>query len=195
MGRSAANVPTRTGLLLVDGSFSPLFADDVVRSALIGSDALSTFEHGLARLRAHVEALLSDGLTAGQFTIEERVWSWTQFVCHCCPGEAITVHSFVLGPPTRQISRSAAIAAMYRLTRREGEAVEFFLEGLSVKEVATRMGVNTSTAKTFLRSICGKMGVSSRSELMSRVLNFSCNASFNCPFRSSISLVPADKQY
>jgi DNA-binding CsgD family transcriptional regulator len=60
------------------------------------------------------------------------------------------------------------------------------MQGLSAREVAARMGITTSTAKSFLRLITIKMGVSGRAELMSRLLSFSCSASFQCPFSTSL---------
>jgi DNA-binding NarL/FixJ family response regulator len=110
-----------------------------------------------------------------------------QLSCNCCAGGPQTLHAFMLGAQGVQISYASSVAAMYRLTPRESQTLEALLKGLSVKEVATRLNVNPSTVKTFLRSISGKMGVSSRAELMSKVLSLSCNESLQCPFQTALS--------
>ena len=179
---------TGIGFLLVDSSFDPVFADELVRSTLttVDDDTIS-FDRGVARLKAAVEPLMALGQLRTEFDFAGRRWKWMQFSCNCCSGGPQELHAFVLGSPVTELPYTSAVAAMYRLTPREAQAFEELLRGLSVKEVAQKMGINPSTAKTFLRSISGKMGVSSRSELMSKVLNFTCNESFHCPFRITLS--------
>ena len=55
------------------------------------------------------------------------------------------------------------ISAQFGLTQREGEAVEFLLQGLTSKEIATRMQISPNTVKAFLRLVMVKMKVSTRS--------------------------------
>jgi DNA-binding CsgD family transcriptional regulator len=88
--------------------------------------------------------------------------------------------------PDAAIPYQVALAALFHLSRREAEALELFIGGMTAREVAVKMGVTTSTAKSFLRLITIKMGVSGRTELMSKVLGFTCSASFECPFRASV---------
>ena len=55
------------------------------------------------------------------------------------------------------------ISAQFGLTRREGETVEFLLQGLTSKEIGTRMQISPNTVKAFLRLVMVKMKVSTRS--------------------------------
>ena len=179
---------SQIGFLLLDASFTAVFADPVVQHALTGlTDDSPTFETALARFIATIGTLITAAQLRPDFEFGGRRWRWSQFSCNCCEGGPQTLHAFVLGPEIGDFSHSTALAGMYRLTPREAQALEHYLHGLAVKEVADSMGVTPSTAKTFLRSICGKMGVTSRSELMSRILNFTCSASFNCPFKVAMS--------
>jgi len=183
---------TGIGFLLVDSSFSPVFIDAFTRSALSAVDDENfKLDEALASLKAAVEPYIGLGEQRTEFDFAGRRWKWMQFSCNCCSGGPQMLHAFVLGSPVTELPYTSAVAAMYRLTPREAEAFEVLLQGLSVKEVAQKMGINPSTAKTFLRSISGKMGVTSRSELMSEVLNFTCSESFHCPFR--ITLSPTDR--
>ena len=58
----------------------------------------------------------------------------------------------------------------FNLTQREREALEHLLQGLSSKEIANRMNISSNTVKAFLRLIMTKMGVSSRSAVMRKII-------------------------
>ena len=55
------------------------------------------------------------------------------------------------------------ISARFGLTRREGETVELLLQGLTSKEIGTRMQISPNTVKAFIRLVMVKMKVSTRS--------------------------------
>ncbi len=62
------------------------------------------------------------------------------------------------------------VSQQFNLTRRERQALEYLLQSLSSKEIANRMNVSPNTVKAFLRLIMTKMGVSSRSEVMRKII-------------------------
>jgi len=62
------------------------------------------------------------------------------------------------------------ITEQCNLTRREREVLEYLLHGMSSREIASRMNLSPSTVKAFLRLIMLKMGVSSRSAIIVKVL-------------------------
>jgi len=62
------------------------------------------------------------------------------------------------------------IAQQFRLTHREQQAVALLLQGLSNKEIAEAMGVSANTVKAFLRLATVRMGVSSRSGIVTKIL-------------------------
>ena len=64
----------------------------------------------------------------------------------------------------------ARISQQFNLTKREREALGHLLEGLSSKEIATRMNISTNTVKAFLRLTMIKTGVSSRCAIMGKVM-------------------------
>ena len=64
---------------------------------------------------------------------------------------------------TAASSGLAEITAQFDLTQRERETVEYLLQGLTSKEIATRMGISPNTVKAFLRLVMVKMKVSTRS--------------------------------
>ena len=61
------------------------------------------------------------------------------------------------------------VSQRFNLTQRECGALEYLLQGLSSKQIASRMNVSPNTVKAFLRLIMIKMGVSSRSAIVGRI--------------------------
>jgi DNA-binding CsgD family transcriptional regulator len=67
------------------------------------------------------------------------------------------------------------MAQLFNFSKRERQAVELLLQGLSNKEIANRMNISPNTVNTFFRLIMIKMGVCSRSGILARMIraNFS----------------------
>jgi len=64
----------------------------------------------------------------------------------------------------------AQIGQDFELTQREQETVEFLIQGLTSKEIALRMKISPNTVKAFLRIVMVKMGVSTRSAILGKVI-------------------------
>ena len=62
------------------------------------------------------------------------------------------------------------IGQEFELTQREKETVELLIQGLTSKEIATRMTISPNTVKAFLRIVMVKMGVSTRSGILGKVI-------------------------
>ena len=69
---------------------------------------------------------------------------------------------------TREDSRaSLATASPEELTEREQEVLGMLAEGLSNKEISSRLSISTHTVKFHISSILGKLGATSRTEAVS----------------------------
>jgi len=62
------------------------------------------------------------------------------------------------------------LGKQFDLTARERETVEFLLQGLTSKEIATRMNISPNTVKAFLRLVMVKMNVSTRSGIVGKMV-------------------------
>ena len=58
----------------------------------------------------------------------------------------------------------------YNLTKREHETLGHLAKGLTSSEVAREMEISSQTVKAFIRGIMAKMGVSSRGEILAKLL-------------------------
>jgi DNA-binding CsgD family transcriptional regulator len=65
------------------------------------------------------------------------------------------------------------MARLFNFSQREKQAVELLLQGLSNKEIANRMNISPNTVNSFFRLIMIKMGVSSRSGILARMIRAS----------------------
>ena len=62
------------------------------------------------------------------------------------------------------------LAARFQLTDREIEAVQHLADGLTSKEIAQRMNISPNTVKVFLRLVMLKMGVTTRSGVIGKLI-------------------------
>jgi DNA-binding CsgD family transcriptional regulator len=63
-----------------------------------------------------------------------------------------------------------AVAAKYRLSDREQEALRGITRGLSTKELAESMKISPNTVKVFMRLIMIKMGVTTRGAMVAHIV-------------------------
>lgn len=68
------------------------------------------------------------------------------------------------------LSTLTQICEQFELTQRERETVELLLKGMTSKEIAARMQISPNTVKAFLRMVMLKMGVSTRSAIVGKIL-------------------------
>lgn len=64
----------------------------------------------------------------------------------------------------------AQVADRFHLTTREREVLQYLLNGLTTKQIASGMEISPNTVKAFLRMIMVKMGVSTRSGIVGKAL-------------------------
>jgi DNA-binding CsgD family transcriptional regulator len=62
------------------------------------------------------------------------------------------------------------LSDQYGLTGREREALRGIAHGLTTKELAVRMSISPNTAKTFVRLIMIKLGVTSRTAILGKLI-------------------------
>jgi DNA-binding CsgD family transcriptional regulator len=70
----------------------------------------------------------------------------------------------------RDIVTVATMGGQLQLTRREQEALELLSIGLDTKDIANCMHISVNTAKVYIHMVMAKMRVSSRLEVLAKVL-------------------------
>lgn len=176
--------PNSLGLVLFDSQWQVISANaealtaiQSLRPADSGADG-----NGLREFAMQVALRMQGGAPPKTFTYAGNTCVVLRFSCaYGNPGEA--VNAALIGRARDNSSFVHSLSRKFRLTPRETEALSLCLNGHGAKEIAQRMQISISTAKSFLRLISIKMGVSSRAEILSKVLDQTCEASLTCPFR------------
>ncbi|MFQ5803663.1 MAG: helix-turn-helix transcriptional regulator [Candidatus Methylomirabilales bacterium] len=71
--------------------------------------------------------------------------------------------------PSRLDLRKAQ--GLFRLSPREIEAIQALRSGMTDKEIAWAMGISPETARGYLKTVRAKLGVSSRTAILHKLLS------------------------
>jgi DNA-binding NarL/FixJ family response regulator len=112
----------------------------------------------------HVVSLLQAG-AAGIMVRDGRVADLIRALVAVARGEMVLPAAVALEVITRLAQgRPAADSAVEKLSEREKEVVSLLAQGLTNKDIAQTLFLSVRTIEAHLRSIYGKLGVSSRTE-------------------------------
>ncbi len=170
---------TTTGILLLDASLRPIFANEeaLVILAYPGVPSKRGFNNSV---QSRIWSLVSGNGNHNGF-------SPFKFVNEVASGNRrYQLRAFSM-KSNLGIGRGPAIAVLlernydggfnlesvarkFRLTRRERETVDLLLQDLSTKQIANRMDISPNTAKAFLRSVMIKVGAENRTGIITRIL-------------------------
>jgi DNA-binding CsgD family transcriptional regulator len=173
-----AGWPSVLGFLVADASLKPLFANHEAIAILTysrpASQSLSEVFHKKVRAslrRAQSSPTNRSRAYAVILKSGRRTYFCRAFLLDSngkgCNGSAVLI---VL---ERGMSGSLALSQVsqqFHLSHRELEAVALLVQGLGNKEMAEHMGISAHTVKAFLRTVTIKMGVSSRSGIVTKIL-------------------------
>jgi DNA-binding CsgD family transcriptional regulator len=182
-GVSNGSFPNRseTGFLLLSGDLKPLYLNARAAEILLHPEQPKATNDVRKRLVSKIRAMVANGGPNGQMSACKEFLSGSRrYVCQLfdvdTPGNGLngskgSSMALLLERSPRAIADMATICEQYRLTPREGQTVRFLLQGLASKEIAAKMGISPNTVKVFLRLAMVKMGVTSRSGIMSKFIH------------------------
>ena len=170
-----------TGVLLVSAHRRVLFANSAGATVLEGNNGLKV-QHGLLHASDpaadHELAALTSHADGGWLSVPRAVGGALHLSIAPLP-EAANVpstagdRSFLIllsdTARTPSLELSTALRKLYRLTTAEARIACLLAEGFSLSELAEKLGTSKQTARTQLKAIFGKMGVSRQSDLVAAV--------------------------
>jgi DNA-binding CsgD family transcriptional regulator len=168
---------SEVGFLLMDSSLNPVSFNSEAAQILSYPDKLRNLRRRELRVTVKIRSTLvsQEPLSESPFVTEFRSGR-RRYFCRAFvvdsqakdPAHPSVAVLLERGPsglvPLSQVSQQ------FNLTQRERQVLEYLLQSLSSKEIANRMNVSPNTVKAFLRLIMTKMGVSSRSEVMRKII-------------------------
>jgi DNA-binding CsgD family transcriptional regulator len=173
--RAKTATSARVGLVLLDASLKPLYCNTEAIN-------ICTYpaERGLVKISSadfceQIRAMIPQLPSAEEFPVTtfflsgRRRYMCRSFLLEAAfnrgsnPAVAMTIER------NRWVLRD--LVMRFQLTDREMEAVQHLAEGLTSKEIAQRMNISPNTVKTFLRLVMIKMGVTTRSGVIGKLIH------------------------
>jgi DNA-binding CsgD family transcriptional regulator len=169
-------VPSNNGFLLLDAGLNLITSNDPALQILCFPSEASRIKLPKVSLSDQVHTTLLDRRRQGgpvfvkEFRSGKRLYICKSFQVDCDGHYSVQPAFAVLLERDAASSASLAeISEQFDLTQRERETVEFLLQGLTSKEIATRMNISPNTVKAFVRLVMVKMKVSTRSGIAGKI--------------------------
>jgi len=175
--RAKTATSARIGLVLLDSSMKALYCNSEAISIFAYANERRKVKLSSAELSEQIRSIIHQMPSADEFAVTTLFISGRRrYECRCFllelesqfsgrskPTIAITIER------NRWVLRD--LVTRFQLTDREKEAVQHLAEGLTSKEIAQRMNISPNTVKTFLRSVMIKMGVTTRSGVIGKLIH------------------------
>ena len=160
----------------MDSSLRPIYATAEATKILAYPENPRKIRSLDTALSTKVRSVLRDRGTSLESPLIEFVSGKRRYVCRVFPLQSHSRSSFsrtvalVMERNPRGVVDLSRMTERFHLTRRERQVVEYLIQGLTSKEIANRMKISPNTVKVFLRMVMVKMGVSTRSGVIGKIL-------------------------
>jgi DNA-binding CsgD family transcriptional regulator len=176
--------PSNNGFLLLDAGLNLVAANDPALQILCFPSGADRIKQPKVFLADRIRTILLDHKNRDgpafvkEFRSGKRRYICKNFRVDCSAHYPVQPAFAVLleRDASSSYSALAEISEQFDLTQRERETVEFLLQGLTSKEIATRMQISPNTVKAFLRLVMVKMKVSTRSGIAGKLAGSRPNA-------------------
>jgi DNA-binding CsgD family transcriptional regulator len=164
------------GFLLLDGAMKPILVNPAAARILAYPEKPELQKNLNSYLANRVRSTLLSERPNGTplvatFQSGRRVYTCRSFpVDGMSPGHQQPSLAVVLERASARSASLIRLSEKFHLTNREQEVAQFLLQGLTSKEIGSRMQISPNTVKAFLRLIMVKMGVSTRSGIVGKAL-------------------------
>jgi len=163
-----------TGVVLADLNLKPIYTNNAAVYVLNYPDQSCATTDGVQRRIRFI--LRTESITTpsspADFLSGRRQYVCRPFLLEPRHSEARpSVVSLVLERRPRDPVELSEISRRFHFSPRERETVQCLICGLTTKEIAKHMNVSPNTVKQFIRLIMSKMGVSTRSGIVGKLMS------------------------
>ncbi len=174
--RAGRTCPARVGFLLVDSSLNPVYINAEAIQILTYPQSPTEITALDRYLSEKIRSHFSEDPSSPKFPLSAEFMSGRRR--YLCRVLSVNSHSEVPSHATavlleRSAQRSldmAQAAEAFQLSAREQETVAHLLQGVTSKEIALRMDISPNTVKTYVRLVMIKLGVSTRSGIVGKLV-------------------------
>jgi DNA-binding NarL/FixJ family response regulator len=163
------------GFLLLDSSMNPLFVNPTAAQILVYPQKPETQRNLDGYLASRIRLKLFSEQQSNASALVPKFQSGRRtYLCRSFPvngmgnGHSQASLAVLLERALGKPASLAHLSERFHLTTREQEVAQFLFQGLTSKEIGTRMQISPNTVKSFLRLIMVKMGVSTRSGVVGK---------------------------
>ena len=174
------------GVLILDATGRLLEANASASLLLQGSDGIHRNSEGKISLREPADSALREWLCKGTAPAHNRdgllhversrggplsilVTRLPELATSWFGARVPRWMLLIFDPNRRRVAAVELIARDLSITTREAQVAALLVEGCDVNSIATRLSISLHTARTHLKSVFAKTGISSQSELVRRV--------------------------
>lgn len=177
--------PARPGLIVVDSALTVVASNAEALQILAFPERPETIHYLESwltnKLRANLVEKQSQLRLVGEFRSAKRTYLCRSFSLNLASSNGNGAQKktsdqsggllvVMLERKSNEVVMLAEISERFGLTAREIETVQFLLEGFTSKEIAQRMKISPNTVKAFVRLVMVKMGVSTRSGIIGKII-------------------------
>lgn len=155
-------------------NFSPTVSSDLIDKALQEARHLIRNENEPMRNVVRQVIINKPGEKCALVVLEKQFWCLRIFeldggVIDVEPRYAALVEP--IGDPKSAGIDLEKVKGLFRLSKREADVVEELVSGSTDKEIALQLGISVETVRAYLKSVRAKLGVSTRTAIVSVVHN------------------------
>jgi DNA-binding CsgD family transcriptional regulator len=169
---------TGTGLVVVDSFQSLIASNEEAIQILAFPVEPNQMRRSWPLLEKKISSCLRNGHSGNgsgsvhEFRSGKRTYLCRSFTLKICgkEGRFSEAQVVLFQRKENNVATLSEACGRFGLTQREQETIHLLLQGLTSKEIAERMGISPNTVKAFLRLVMVKMGVSTRSAIVGKVL-------------------------
>jgi len=168
--------PSNSGFLLLDAELNLLASNDPALQILCFPTETDRVKQPKILLTDRIRTTLVDHkhrdrkVFVHEFQSGKRRYVCKTFQVNCNGNSYLhPVFAVLLERTAAGSLNCGELSERFGLTMRECETVEYLLQGLTSKEIATRMNISPNTVKAFLRLVMVKMKVSTRSGIAGKL--------------------------
>jgi len=174
-GWNVAIAPSRSGFLLLDTSLNLIASNPEAVQILSYPSKPDRIKQLSVFLSDRIRSVMVDHPLTESNGVKEYQSGRRRYICRkfqidsngrYTPQPAIAMIFERTATPDLALEE---ICRQFDLTRRERETVELLVQGLTTKEIASRLAISPNTVKAFVRIVMVKMSVSTRSGIVGRL--------------------------
>jgi len=178
MKYGSSKAASAEGFLLLNTALNPIFVNRAAAEILSYPHKLESHKNLDDFLANRVRADLIQDKSArppklvAEFQSGRRVYQCRSYrVSPLAQGDPSGSLAIILERGSNGSFSIAQVAERFHLTSRETEVLQYLLNGLTTKQIASGMEISPNTVKAFLRMIMVKMGVSTRSGIVGKAFS------------------------